>query len=139
MRLVKLTFVAVFALLVVIPAVYSAVGFQRVELGGVTARTKTIPLSYNNFLNGSFQTQAETRFSRWLAMFGLLIKADNQLNMTFLRQLSSNPKSKIVLGNGGHLIERGYLPAFNRRRFPKRERLAGIADQVALLQRRLAE
>jgi SGNH hydrolase-like domain, acetyltransferase AlgX len=139
MRTVKLTFLGVFAALLLAPVVYSAVGGERAELGGVTVSAKHVPLGRESFLKGSFQSQAETRFSRWLAIFGFLIKADNRINMTFLHQLSSNPKSKIVLGNQGHLIERGYLPAFNRQRFPKRERLAGIADQIALLQQRLAK
>jgi SGNH hydrolase-like domain, acetyltransferase AlgX len=139
MRLVKLTFLAIFATLLIAPVLYSAVGGGRAELGGVTAQAKRVPLSIETFLKGSFQSQIETRFSRWLAIFALLIKADNQINMTFLSQLSSNPKSKIVLGYQGHLIERGYLSAFNRQRFPKPERLAGLANQIALLHRQLAQ
>ncbi len=103
------------------------------NLSGVTKKTSAVPFSLSSIMDGSFQGSFEKRFSRWLSLYGTFVKADNQLSLWLFQQVSSNPKSRVVMGRNGQLLERSYLPAFNRIGVPKRSKLEGLADQIVAL------
>lgn len=140
MGTIKRFYIVSFAVLLVLPmALTVAFRDSSVHLGGVTRKSGAVPLSLHSVLDGSFQRSFENRFSRRLSLFGTFVKTDNQLSLWIFGQVSSNPKSKVVMGNEGHLIERAYLPAFNRQGIPKRSKLASVANQLVALERNLAK
>lgn len=119
------------------PMLLKFTGWQAGALGGVTKSNKHIRLNINTFLDGSFQKQYERSYARRLSIFSTLVKSDNQFSLWVFHQISSNPKSKVILGNKGNLIERSYLTAFNRENVPKQITLEKISDQLAKLEKAL--
>lgn len=134
MRSIRICFIALVACAILSPVGVTVFGGETTRLGGVTKKGASISFTYRTFIDGSFQRQFETRFSKGLSIFGSLVKIDNQLSLWLFRQVSSNPKSRVVLGNDGHLIERSYLPAFNRQGIPKKSKLVSVANQLLRLQ-----
>ncbi len=134
MRSVQYLFITLFALSLSLPAAFTALGWQTNTLGGVTGKAKAVPFTPAHFWMGSFQGPLEARFTRQLAIFAPLVKLDNQLSFWLFKQVSSNPRSKIILGNEGHLIERAYLEAFNRQRVPKRATIDKVMERLAAFQ-----
>ena len=134
MRITKTFFLVFFTFSLILPLSLSYLGIKQPKLEGVTKAKKKISLNYHNLLNGTYQKKTEQSFGRNLAVFGPLVKADNQLSLWLFRQISSNPKSKVILGNNRHLIERSYLNTFNRETSTKISRLNSAASQLKKLQ-----
>jgi hypothetical protein len=133
MQLIRSLFIFLIGLGLIAPVGVTLTTGSRSTLSGVTKKTSLVPFSLSTVMDGSFQSSFEKRFSRWLSLFGTLVKTDNQLSLWLLQQVSSNPKSRVVMGRDGHLIERSYLPAFNRIGVPKRSNLITVANQIVTL------
>jgi len=87
------------------------IGLKSIELSGVTTAHEEKTFSVRDLLNQSFQSSFEKEFIHKTGLHGYLIKSDNQLNYLVFHQLSSNPKSNVILGNDRELLERTYLRA----------------------------
>jgi len=134
MRLIQLLILSLLALLTSVPAVLWITGSgSGVRLEGVTRRDRAVDLSLKTVLDGTFQRYFERTFLKGSSLYGTLVKGDNQVSLSLFGQASENPKSRVLLGRGGHLLERAYLPAFNRQSVPTKRRLEGIVERLVKL------
>ena len=112
----------------------SLFGWQGEKLGGVSLAEKT-KFDWKHFLNGTAQESIEQRIRRTSALFPYLVRTDNQINYSMFRQFGTGRNVKIILGKGGHIIERGYLHGANRTVKYREEKLRQVVERLATLQR----
>ena len=75
-----------------------------------------LPLSYKNFINGSFQKRFEDYFMRGNVLWGWLVKICNQIAFTAFNQVNLTYGPPAFLGKEGYLMQSMYLNAFNRQK-----------------------
>lgn len=138
MRFIYYSFIVLFGCSLLLPFSLPFFGIGKSKLGGITKAAKPITLSFQTFAGHLFQKKIERNFAKKLSIFSPLVKTDNQLSLWLFKQISSNPRSRVILGNKGHLIERAYLSSFNREKLPKQSTLAALVDKIYLLDRALS-
>ena len=109
---------------------------KQSKLAGVES-SGSQALSLAGFFSGQLQAWVENRFQRASGILGYLVKTDNQLDYFLFKQISSNRRAKVILGNDDQLIERAYLPSANKSRPVKHQAIGEATAALAELQARL--
>ena len=138
MRRIQIFFIAIFALLLVLPGAACLVTAPRwIRLSGVTLPRPDLVLTLQAVVRGELQGALEELFRRRSAAWPALVRTDNQLNLWIFGELSSNYDSAVAPGRSGNLLERVYLKAFNRVKPIEASKLEQRAADLAALQARL--
>lgn len=124
-------FIVVIYLLLVIPLSYQLLFFSSKEkLGGVENKSKFPLLSYNTITNGSFQREFDNWLSKNLLFRSVLIKTDNQINVSIFNQFSSSISGKAIIGKDRQFIEKAYIKRAQGALAPKKEKLIEKLQEV---------
>lgn len=122
-----------------LPIITMLTGLKGIELSGATRPYEEGKFSAKALLNQTFQRSFEKQFIHKTGLHGYLVKSDNQFNYLVFDQLSSNPKSNVILGNDGELLERTYLRANVQLGRVLRKRQAKAVSQLVELHQALQE
>ncbi len=114
--IIHIFFLLVFLVLCLAPVSQRVFKFLPEEtLNGVVVTLSRPQWSWNDWLSGKFQTQAEEWWNARLGFRGALIKTVNQINFSLFKEISSGGNVKIVLGKNNMLYEKGYIANYQGR------------------------
>jgi hypothetical protein len=128
-------YVGLFVLLFATPLIQLAFRpFPGKSVNGIAAPDSFPKLTVRSLLRESFQKGAEDWFLKKNGLWGLLVRANNQLNYNLFGQVSTSYTTTILVGKNKHLFQPMYLPVYNRSKKANPAKLEKRAKKVKLLQ-----
>jgi hypothetical protein len=138
-KMMLFVYVGIFVLLLLTPLIQLAFRpFPGRSVNGVAVPENFPTLRVKSFLKESFQKGAEDWFLKKNGLWGLLVRANNQLNYSLFGQVSTSYTTTILVGKDKHLFQPMYLPVYNRSKKVNPVKLETRAKKVKLLQDLLA-
>ncbi len=116
MKRLALAFLCSFFVLVSLPELLTRVHWlQPIRLRGAVPPTKEIPLRFESYASGAFQSAFEGRYGAEFAVRGHLVRTQNETNLRVFHQLDQHSNTPMLLGKNDFLYEGEYVDAYNRR------------------------
>lgn len=109
----------------------------EIALSGKVIEKRRSDFSFTSLMSGEFQSSLEKWLRRRSTLRPILVKTDNQINLSLFQQLSGNYGSKVILGNHGQLIERTYLRSANKIRTTTPKKIVKKVEQLVRLKKLL--
>jgi hypothetical protein len=130
---------AAFVGLLSLPLVQTLVPFITIRpLAGVEAQPMVLPAALESWLDGRLQKSWEERFNAGMGLRPLLVRTDNQVNMTLFRRPQKTMKTEVVPGEDDFLYERIYLDRYSGSSPNGRREVLPLAKELRRLQDLLA-
>lgn len=108
-------------------------------LHGIVNDAERPALTLDGWLSGHMQDDTEAWFDQYFGFRSYLIKSENQLNFSLFKDISTQAKTKIVLGKNNYLYEKGYIDNFNKRDTLDETKVEAEAKKIKKLQDKLEE
>jgi hypothetical protein len=124
-------YICIFYLLVMLPTLQNMCGiFPRKILSGVEYAAPFPKLSFNTYLNCSFQKAFEQWYSRDYGLRDYLVRSENQLNYSLFNQINN----ELILGKENNLFERSYIVDYLAIKTPPQDVYSDCAEGLKKLQ-----
>lgn len=124
-----------FVVLLFLPIIQRSIKIlPRLQLHGTFKQAEKPKLSWNSWMDGSFQSAYETYFNQRQGLRVYFIRVHNQIHYSLFGTAPDTGGTVIVVGKDGYLYEQSYVKLYNtENRYPE-EDLRDIARRVRRLQ-----
>jgi len=138
--MIRVVAIAVFSIALWLPLFQRQSSFfAENKLSGIEENTLKPDFSLQSFWDGEFQKKYQSWFNENVGFRGALIRSENQLNLSFFKDISSRSPSRINLGQAGYLFERSYLQSYQQPDSTRNEKLLTIVERTKKLQELLSQ
>ena len=106
----------------------------KTKLNGIADVTPYKKLTYKNLYSNDFQKSFDNYFMRANALWGYLVKINNELSYRLFNQITFSYGPEAIVGKDGSLIQPMYFNSFNRQFTPDNFLLIKKANKLKKLE-----
>ena len=112
--------------------------FPETTLKGVIEWTKKPILTWNSWVDGSFQNDFASWFEERIGFKAALVKTDNQINYSLFKEISASTETEVILGKNNFLYEKAYIDVWNGKNAVDKQFIKKQLRDLELLSQKLA-